>query len=190
MSTIKHRTIMKMWITILLAACTVIWSPVAFGDEIQDAVKSGDLAKVEALLKDHPDLVSSKDNTGKSLLHYAAFYGYTNIAGFLLTKKANVNAKDDGGGTPLQCAAKMGHTDVVELLLANKAEVDPKVESNGYTPLHFAAEMGNKDVVGLLLANKAEVNAKDKKGETPLHLAKTYRHDDVAELLSQHGGQE
>ncbi len=42
----------------------------------------------------------------------------------------------------------------------------------------------------LLLANKADVNAKGIKGETPLHLAVIAKHDDVVELLRQHGGHE
>jgi ankyrin repeat protein len=190
MDTIKLRRVIKMWITILLATYTLIFSSLAFASEIQDAVEGGDLPKVEALLKDNPDLISSKDSEGMSLLQYAAFYGKTNVVKFLLAQKANVNAKDNRGGTALQCAAKMGHTGVVELLLANKAQINPKVESNGYTPLHFAAEMGNKDVVELLLANKAEVNARDNIGETPLHLAKTHKYEDVAELLRQNGGHE
>jgi ankyrin repeat protein len=33
------------------------------------------------------------------------------------------------------------------------------------------------------------VNAKDNKGETPLQLAITKNHPDVADLLRQHGGQ-
>jgi ankyrin repeat protein len=45
-------------------------------------------------------------------------------------------------------------------------------------------------VAELLLANKAEVNAKDNRGNTPLHLAAAKGHKDVAELLRQHGGQE
>jgi ankyrin repeat protein len=43
-------------------------------------------------------------------------------------------------------------------------------------------------VAELLLANKAEVNAKDKNGWTPLHWAAQGGHQDVAELLRQHGG--
>jgi len=42
----------------------------------------------------------------------------------------------------------------------------------------------------LLLANKADVNAKDNKGYTPLYYAADKGHQDVVELLRQHGGHE
>jgi ankyrin repeat protein len=42
----------------------------------------------------------------------------------------------------------------------------------------------------LLLASKAEINEKDNNGATPMHLALAKKHQDVAELLRQHGGRE
>jgi ankyrin repeat protein len=63
---------------------------------------------------------------------------------------------------------------------------------------------GQKDVAELLLANKAEVNARNNKGETPLHMVLALatdsrykpetelgkRNKDMAEWLRQHGGHE
>src|SRR5205807_5192414 len=40
--------------------------------EIRDAAQKGDLAKVQTLLRSHPDLVFSKDNKGDTPLHWAA----------------------------------------------------------------------------------------------------------------------
>ena len=56
--------------------------------------------------------------------------------------------------------------------------------------MHYAATYGHKDVVELLLANRADVNAKDYKGNTPLHDAVDNGYKDVAELLLQHDGQD
>lgn len=47
-----------------------------------------------------------------------------------------------------------------------------------------------QDVVELLLANKADVNAKADNGATPLDIAAGGGHEDVVELLRQHGGHE
>jgi ankyrin repeat protein len=45
-------------------------------------------------------------------------------------------------------------------------------------------------VAELLLTNKAAVNTMNDAGETPLHVAVAKGHNDVAELLRQHGGHE
>jgi len=95
------------------------------------------LAKVQALLKGHPDLVfskASKANKGGTPLHWAAAGSHKDVAELLLANKADVNAKDDNGNTPLDSAAFSGHKDVAELLLANKAEVNAK-DNIGMTPL-------------------------------------------------------
>jgi ankyrin repeat protein len=111
------------------------WNIPAFCGEIHDAAKAGDLAKVTALLKEHPELVSSKDESGWTILHWAAIEGHKDIAELLLAKGASVNAKSNDGRTPLHMAAEWGQKDVVELLLANKVDVDAK-DVMGMTSLH------------------------------------------------------
>jgi hypothetical protein len=44
------------------------WSSLAFCGEIHDAIRNGDLARVQALLKDNPDLANSKDRGGRTAL--------------------------------------------------------------------------------------------------------------------------
>ena len=102
---------------ILVALIALVWGGLAFCDEIHDAARDGDLAKVMALLKDNPNLVFSKDGTGLTPLHEAASQGHEDMAQYLLFNKAEVNARDDTGNTPLHMATYLGHKDVVELLL-------------------------------------------------------------------------
>ena len=94
----------------------LVWSSLAFGGEIHDAAKGGDLAKVKALLKGNPDLVFSKDEKGVMPLHVAAFVGAKDVVELLLASKADVNAKDNKGHTPLNWASAKGHKDVADLL--------------------------------------------------------------------------
>lgn len=174
-----------------------------------EAARDGDLEKVKELLKDDPNLVSSKDESGSTPLHYAAGHGHKDIAELLVASKADVNAKDNDGATPLHLAAQNGHNDVAELLrqrggqdmwaasgihdaartgnfekvkalLKDHPDLVFSQDKDGDTPLHWAAA---KDIAELLLANKAEVNAKDNRGDTPLHSAAFNGHKDVAELL-------
>jgi ankyrin repeat protein len=155
---------------------------------LTEPVRNGDLAKVEALLKDNPDLALSRDNFGMTPLHWAAAGGHRNTVELLLANRADVNAQDNAGETPLHLAAK-GHKDVAELLLANRANVNAQ-DNAGETPLHLAAEDHFEDVAELLLAKQADVNVKNKRGETPLHLAAEHHYEDLAELLRQHGGED
>jgi ankyrin repeat protein len=143
----RFRTPIHRLATVTLFA--LAWSSFVFCGEIHDAAKQGDLAKVNALLKGHPDLVSSKANDGRTPLHMAAEAGHKNVAELLLANKAKVNAKDSGGFTPLHFAALYGRKDVAEYLLANKAKVNAK-DNGGFTPLQYATKEGHKDVVELL----------------------------------------
>jgi len=51
---------------VMLAA--LVWSSLAFGGQIHDAVKGGDLERVKRLLKGNPNLVFSKDSDDYKLL--------------------------------------------------------------------------------------------------------------------------
>lgn len=56
------------------------------------------------------------------------------------------------------------------------------------TPLADAAVKGDKKEAELLIAKGADVNAKNKYGWTPLSLAESKGHREIAELLRSHGG--
>ena len=122
--------------------------PLAAQDQsasFHEAVKGGDLEKVQTLLEDNPNLVFSADNpNGYTPLHCAALKGQKDVAALLLASKAVVNAKDSCARTPLHWAAMKGQKDVAELLLASKTEVNAR-SNDGRTPLHDAAIGGNDE---------------------------------------------
>jgi Protein of unknown function (DUF1566)/Ankyrin repeats (3 copies)/Ankyrin repeats (many copies) len=141
--------------SLLLLAALASASP-GFCGPIHDAVRAGELNKVEVLLKDQPNLVSSKDEKlGQTPLHIAAFGGRIDIAKLLLANKADVNAKANNGATPLHLAAAKGDKDMVELLVASKAEVNA-VDNDGWSPLHSAVVWDHKDVEELLRQHGGE----------------------------------
>jgi ankyrin repeat protein len=151
-------------------------------ETIHDAARNGNLEQVEALLKDNPDWVFSRDNHDETPLQCAAATGHKDVVEFLLANKADVNARDYSAETPLDFAAFYGDKDVAAVLLASKAEVSAK-DISGYTPLHFAARCGHNEVAALLLANMADVDAKDNGGQTPLHLAAMFGNKEIVALL-------
>lgn len=149
------------------------------------AFKSGDKVKAEELLGPR---VALADVTGfgfahlhsvatptdnVSLLHLAAYWGWTDIAAKLVTKyNCPVDRKDDAGRLPLHYAARSGHLEVVKLLVTD-LNCDPMERNvHGDTPLHYACKNGHLDIVRYLI-NEAKcdslcVNHND---DTPLHCA-------------------
>ena len=155
--------------------------------EIIGAAAKGDLAKIRLLLNHNPNLVFGKNSEGFTALHYAAFYGYMEIADLLLTKNADVNAKTGKGETPLHFAASYGHKDIAELLLSNKANINVR-DGIGCTPLYYyAATNGRIEEVRMLLAAKADVNAATLRGYTALSGAASYGREDIVRLLIDNG---
>jgi cytohesin len=92
------------------------------------AVASGDIERVEGLLKDDPQLLSSKDDCGQTPLHYAARRGSRQLVELLLAKGAQINAQDSVGYTPLVWAIKGDdkgdHKDVIDLLEQHGGQID------------------------------------------------------------------
>jgi cytohesin len=153
---------------------------------LQDAIQNGDLEKAKSLLGDHPELVLTKDERGRTPLHLAAERGDEDIAQLLLGCGADAGARDGLGATPLHVAATAGHTAVAGSLVASKSDVNAK-DKGGNGPLHLAARLGRHDAVAFLLACKAKVDARNFDGETPLHRAATAGHKVVVELLLRSG---
>ena len=127
---------------------------------------------------DHPDVVriSDPDRT-KRLLEFKL-----DIAGQLLSAKADVNARSPQDETPLSVAARWGQLRAVKLLLEAKAEVDTCTKRfegrhqgewklfGAMTPLHFACENGSMPLVNALVDAKADPQIFDAEGRLPAQL--------------------
>ncbi len=140
-------------------------APSLFAGEIHDAVASGDLNKVKALLEADPALLESKDAGGYTPLMCACSppLWKAEIASFLLDKGADVNVRGALRFTPLHFAHFVSEKDfgLVQRLIDKGADVNARGD-NGITPLHYAALMGNIKVARLLVDNRAMVNPYDR----------------------------
>jgi tetratricopeptide (TPR) repeat protein len=103
-SFLNRHSLFPLFIPAAMTLIALAWSRPVFCGEIHDAVKAGDLAKVKALIKDNPKLVSSRDDFSKTPLHIAAQEGHKDVVELLLAKGAEVNAVDFFGFTPLYLA--------------------------------------------------------------------------------------
>ena len=80
------------------------------------AAMEGDLKKANAMLKNSPGLVFSRDSSyGSTALHWAAGKGRKEIVELLLANGADVNAKNDGGESSLEVAVRYSQKEVLEL---------------------------------------------------------------------------
>ncbi len=155
--------------------------------DIFEACATGQIKRVQELIKEKPDRVNSFASDGFTPLGLAAFFGYADIVTFLLAKGANPNlaSKNEQRVTPLHSAVAAGHFDIAGVLLENGAKVNVQQE-DGFTPLQEAAANGRLDLVELLLDRRADVSARNNKGQSALDLAEMNGHADIAGVLRQH----
>ena len=178
----KHRT----WLTRSLE-----WTP------LHAAADREHWGMVDLLLA-HGAHVNAQNDNGSTPLHLATD---ERVAERLVAKGANVNAKDKSGETPLH--KMVGRQDVAELLIDNGADVNAR-DKDGLAVLDYAVMT---ELVGLLIAKGAnatihstactgeatklralteegaDVNARDKFGQTALHLASFGGHKRLVDLL-------
>jgi ankyrin repeat protein len=84
---------------------------------IHRAAEFGYLGRLTALLKEDPELISSRDYLyRRTPLHFAAEHGHRQAAELLLAHGADVGAQDKNGDTPLDRAGAAGQADLVALL--------------------------------------------------------------------------
>jgi len=183
-------------------ALAFIWPTLAFGGPIHDATRKGDEAKVIALLKQNPDLVSSRDKFGNTPLHITAMHDQPAIAALLLANGADVNARNNPdareaigasyyhktayGETPLTLALlSYHHKEMVELLLTHGADPNMFVHVQT-TALHRSVERDLPYDVELLLANGADPDVSNL-GGTTVQLAVWHGNTRILELLLDSG---
>ncbi|MCC6821623.1 MAG: ankyrin repeat domain-containing protein, partial [Verrucomicrobia subdivision 3 bacterium] len=126
-----------------------------------------EIRRIQAMIKNSPDLINAPSSSGSTPLHTAASQGQLTVARFLLDNKANVNARNNNRETPLTLAALQGHKAMVELLLSRGADVNAP-GGGSYTALHYAASRGFNALVETLMAKQAVIDARNNGGETPL----------------------
>ena len=169
------------------------FDPVNVSNEIEDrtipvinATINNQLAEVKRLIHEEgADINTHAPSGGKTPLHIAVEFGYTEIISFLITAKADVNAVTQRKFTPLHVAAQKGNTQLVELLVKAGAEIDA-CSDVGCTPLHEAAANGQSEATQKLLALKANPNIKETRYHfTAANLANENQHTKIRDILCQ-----
>ena len=153
----------------LLAAFLLAANPVAAA-EIHEAVKSGDVAAVKALLDKTPALVNLKDESGQTPLHLAAQGQNPAMVPLLVDRGADVKATDNRGISPLHVLASRGDLAAMTVLIDKGADVNLKA-ADGAAPLHSATMGRRVEAIRLLVSRKADLEGANSYGRTALVVA-------------------
>ncbi|KAL3668379.1 hypothetical protein V7S43_006468 [Phytophthora oleae] len=154
---------------------------------VWDAVGANDLDMVRnhllvegaqtLLRRRHPDA----EQGGRTLLHCAAWLGYSAIIELILTTGCNVDVVDSvaSSTTALAEAARAGHIDACVTLLRHGAS--PRFrDSYGDTPFHWAGRQGH----GTVLLQMALEQERLEPGSTPaIWVMKNYKGRSVIDLI-------
>ena len=176
-------------LAVLFAVCAgvIAVAELRAASTVADAAQRGDLATVQALVKQGAD-VNAAQGDGMTALHWAALNGDMKIADVLLNAGAMPEATTRiGKYTPLHLASSRGHAALVSRLLA--AGTNAKAETDtGVQPIHLAAQAGSADAIRALIERGADVNVRDEThGRTPLIFAASEDRVDAMKLLIAKG---
>jgi ankyrin repeat protein len=158
---------------LLVACCFSLMNVASSANDLTDALKARNLAKVRRLVAAGANVneVVRRDYP----LNIAATFGPAKSVSILLESGANPNQPGRDGRYPLHNAVVMSHTDIVALLLKAGASVDAK-DRMGRTPLnHFAASGGSDiEIAKALMAAGANPDNEDMDHWTALNYVARY----------------
>jgi len=141
---------------------------------IIEAIKTGDVARVNEMLDADPALASSRNENGVSAVLLATYYGRSEIAEALLKRGATLDIFE---------AAAVGRTERIEEILKESPELVNEYADDGFTPLGLASFFCHARAARLLIERGADANAASKNTQrvAPLHSAVSRRQTIIAE---------
>ena len=171
-------------ITLFFSFCLLLLScdSITKTAQIHNAASSGDIKKVEAILKNSPSKINIQNALGNTPLYLASIKGHKEIVIFLIKKGADIELGNTKNERPIAKACKFSHKDVVKILIDAGANIN-SWDIWGKTPLHEAARSGDLEVVKLLISNGANVLVKDLHDHLPRDIA--HRHRQLVSYLKK-----
>jgi ankyrin repeat protein len=127
--------------------------------------------------------VSIRNIEGKTALYLAVQEGRNDSIAALLQYKSDIFAADNNGVTPFELALRENSSSALIT-----EETAMRSDSEGNTALHIAVKAhADTTLLGYILDRRALVNARNKAGDTALHIAAREDFQDTGELLIGRG---
>ena len=152
------------------------------------AAMAGRTELVREMLDGNKALAKLMSHDGWTPLHLAAFFGHKDVAFELLKAGASVTERSTNAmaNMPLHAGAAGRNFELVKMLVEYGAPVNAS-QHGGWTPLHASAQNGDAAMVALFLEQGADVNARAENQQRAIDLALTKGHQEIVNLLEQHG---
>lgn len=158
---------------------------------------------LEKIREDQRPALSSRDSFGRLPLHYAAQFGFVVVCQIIMAKmqewgqfnvEEGIDApdwQDKEGNAPLHLAVIGGHALTTQALLQGENWQGPNEDkkamrraiSKSSAVLAIATKSNFKRIVKLLVEAGVDINWQDSSGETALHIAARFGHDECARIL-------
>ncbi|KAJ5654077.1 hypothetical protein N7490_001080 [Penicillium lividum] len=158
---------------------------------------------LDQLRPNQREALVAKDLSGRTPLHYAAQYGFKVVCEVIVEHlkawdmfdlSQGIDGKvwqDNDGWAPLHLSVVGGHPKTTRFLLEAESSQDLTGEkdqirkqiSKSSAVLALATKAKFVDIVHLLVDAGVDINYQDEQGETALHVAARYGHDECARIL-------
>lgn len=156
---------------------------------------------LDSMRPNQREALMAKDLSGRTPLHYAAQYGFKAVCEVIIEHLKDWEIfdvsegidgplwQDDDGWAPLHLSVVGGHPKTTRCLLDAEHSQDGsgdrlrKKISKSSAVLILATKANFVDIVQLLVDAGVDINYQDEQGETALHVAARFGHDDCARIL-------
>ncbi len=156
-----------------------VWELIAYPNLVTDAIKlsirQNEITALKCLFEQSKrDINLPIDDNGNTWLHFAAQYGFIEVAGYFVNNGAEFDILNEQNQTPADIAQECQHTNFADFL------------KNDYPndKLLQAAQSGDLEGVKYWVEEKyTDINADNQRNLTPLYLAIKERHKKVVDYL-------
>lgn len=144
----------------------------------------GKLARLDSLLSQND--VNAQDANGRTMLHWAVACEQSEVIDYLLERGIYLNTLDHDGVSAMYMAVRFNNRPLFDRLLALQPNAD-WTTIEGALMVERAILDLNADFVEYLIALGVPINAQNKRGSTPLEIARKTKAKQIADLLLSQG---